>query len=146
MWQKWVVRTGEQQGSSRRDRRAASKPFPCSGTAQQPKKGAQASNPPSSTLGPSRRLLLSSLQTPCRRSGSKRSDNKRSNVRLPVPKKVSGRESQTDPGRRHSPQTLRSSCLARPSKSPHPEAAPPKETLQSDNKEDEIRDRRVSRQ
>ena len=44
-------------------------------------------------------------------------NSKRSNVRLCIPKSSISRQSQSDPGRRHSPQTLRWVCLARPSKS-----------------------------
>ena len=44
-------------------------------------------------------------------------NSKRSDVGKAIPKKVFGRQCQSDPGRRHSPGTLRWVCLARPSKS-----------------------------
>ena len=85
MGQKWVFRTGEQQRSSKHDRRAANKPFPCSGTAHEPEKGAQASKLARFDSWASLLQLLLTLQTPVQKVShrSSSSDSTYESIALP---------------------------------------------------------------
>ena len=126
-------KTGEPQRSSRDDTRAASKPLSClehdprsreGGAGVQSTRFDSWPSPWPSPLGPADTRSEGQLTE---------AHSKRSDVRFAVPKKVFARQSQSDPGRRHSPQTLRWVFLARPSKSAASRNSSPAGRVNQDN-------------